>query len=151
MLHTINLYQVTFTNNTGTHTINYRNEKMARSFVEYYPDASLTETTTEVKITDQMKKEYQRLFKEIREKDFGVDSKRHDNCKFPKPMMTEAQMEKGTATVNCGGEWLTVDTTKRIADKVMANESFKAFLTKYEAKAELELTPFHSYQIRIRF
>ena len=148
MLHTINLYQVTFTNNTGTHTINYRNEKMARSFCEYYSDASMIETTMEVKVTEQMKKEYQRLFKEIREKDFGADSKR---VEYPKPMMTEAQMEKGTATVNCGGEWLTVDATKRIADKVMANESFKAFLTKYEAKAELELTPFHSYQIRIRF
>jgi hypothetical protein len=66
-------------------------------------------------------------------------------------MMTAVQIEKKQATVNCGGEWVKIERSKQIADYVIADERFKDFLTKYEAKANLELNSFGTYQIRINF
>ena len=86
-----------------------------------------------------IKKEFQKLIKEIRE----------NGNEYPKAMMTGAQMEKSQATVNCG---YFPDESKAIADKLMTVESFKTFLNKYEATAHIEYDRSKdAYQIRIKF
>lgn len=97
----------------------------------------------------QMKKEFQKVIATIR-KEYG-ESINRTNCSYPKPMMTEAQMEKRTATVNCGGEWKKLEATKEIAEMVLNDERFKSFLEKYSAQATKELNPFGTIQIRINY
>jgi hypothetical protein len=90
-----------------------------------------------------MKKEFQKVIATIRkEKRAGS---------FPKPMMTTSQMEKRTATVNCGGEWGSQESTMEIAKMVMEDERFKSFLVKSEATAKIETNNFGTYQIRINY
>lgn len=97
----------------------------------------------------QMKKEFQKVIKDIRSDiHSGIDSRR-GIAEYPKPMMTLTQMEKRQATVNCGGEWLKPDYEKRLADRVISDERFCAFLEKYGATAVVELDKFGGYQIRI--
>lgn len=94
------------------------------------------------------KKAFQKVIKGIREDRNATLGRTSD---FPKPMMTRKQMEKLEATVNCGGEWGSAESTKGIADMVMADSRFKAFLHNFRAEARLELNNFSTYQIRITF
>ena len=73
------------------------------------------------------------------------------NCSFPKPMMTIKQMEQNTATVNCGGEFSSLETTTERSELVMNDERFKEFLKKHNATAKIELNQFGTKQIRINF
>lgn len=95
-----------------------------------------------------MKKEFSKIITAIRN-ERGEETRR--NLSFPKAMMTAAQMEKHTATVNCGGEWGTAESTKAIAEVVMNDERFVAFLEKYKATATVEINNFKTYQIRITY
>ena len=70
---------------------------------------------------------------------------------FPKAMMTGQQAMKGTATVNCGGEWFG-NRSKPIAEAVMEDKRFRDFLEAYDGEACIEHNPrFDSYQVRIYF
>jgi len=89
-----------------------------------------------------IKKNLQKTIGEIRE----------DGKKFPKAMMTGQQMEKRTATVNCGGEFATKEKSLERAEKVMADKRFAAFLEECGASARLELVDrFDAWQIRITY
>ena len=57
---------------------------------------------------------------------------------FPKAMMTNAQMAKNTATVNCGGEWRSTEYSAKLAEAVLNDERFKAFLNRHNAEAHIE-------------
>lgn len=70
---------------------------------------------------------------------------------FPKAMMTGQQALKGTATVNCGGEWYG-NRSKPIAENILEDVRFREFLEAYDGEATLEYNPsFDSYQVRIYF
>lgn len=76
---------------------------------------------------------------------------RKDGEEFPKAMMTGQQMEKRTATVNCGGECRPKESRKR-AENVLAADLFKAFLAEAGATARLEhVERFDAWQIRITY
>ena len=92
---------------------------------------------------NKIKKEFQKVIGIIRKDKFAYS--------YPKPMMTGAQMEKRQATVNCGGEWGTPESTLETANTVMADERFTAFLAKVEATAKIETNNFGTYQIRINY
>lgn len=92
----------------------------------------------------KMKKDFQKTIKAIR----------GDRSEYPKPMMTEQQMEKNTASVNCGGEWFSKNPgfTERNADLVMNDERFTAFLSRWNATATKEINQrFGVTQIRINY
>lgn len=97
--------------------------------------------------TQGIKKDLQKTIKAIR--DGGVQLYKE----FPKAMMTSAQMEKGTGTVNCGVYWCRVNTepSLKLAEQVMADERFAAFLQKHEVMAEIELAKDGGYQIRLHY
>ena len=97
-----------------------------------------------MKDTNKMKKEFQKVIGAIRK---GQEQK----SDYPKPMMTGQQMEKNTATVNCGGEWSIPEKTRAKAEMVMADERFKAFLEKWEATARFEIIGEGNTQIRINY
>ena len=90
----------------------------------------------------KMKKEFQKVIKEIRNEIGG---------NFPKPMMTGQQMEKNTATVNCGGEWSTKEETIILATIVMNDKRFTDFIEKHSAKANIETNTFGTMQVRINY
>lgn len=92
---------------------------------------------------DKVKRKFQKVISSIR-KDIGGSS-------YPKAMMTMVQMERGQATVNCGGEWLGVSRTIEIAHAVMFDERFVSFIEEVHARAVLEVNNFGTYQIRIHF
>lgn len=155
MLHTITIWNLTYTSEHLTSAIQYHSKKMAEKdmerFISWGWECSLEEKSIEVALTPAIKKEYQKLIKDIRENDFGViRGEYRGNCLYPKPMMTETQMSKGQATINCG-DW-NPEGSKARADKMMEIESFKAFLQKYEATAHIEFVDSKdAYQIRIQF
>ena len=73
---------------------------------------------------------------------------------YPKAMMTGAQMKNLTATVNCGGEWRTLEFTNNLAQAVVEDDRFKDFLDKYSAKAYIEKARYAGreyVQIRINY
>lgn len=70
---------------------------------------------------------------------------------FPKAMLTGQQAAKNTATVNCGGEWYSLESTEKIAAAVMSDKRFTDFLEKHNATAQVELNPFGAQQIRINY
>lgn len=94
------------------------------------------------------KKAFQKCIKTIRdERSNNIGRK----TEFPKAMMTGQQMMKGTATVNCGGEWYG-NRSKPIAEQVMEDVRFRKFLEEYDGEACIEHNPqFDSYQVRIYF
>ena len=101
-------------------------------------------------ITATTKKDFQKVIGAIRkERQVAEDNKR---IEYPKAMMTGQQEAKNTATVNCGGEWgPNKAMAPTIANMVLEDERFKAFLNKYEAKAHTETNSFGAFQIRINF
>lgn len=88
------------------------------------------------------KKEFQKVIATIRNE---------GNSGFPKAMMTRQQMVKGTATVNCGGEWRTKEYTETLSAAIMKDTRFQSLIEKYNATAEVELNTFGTYQIRINY
>lgn len=100
-----------------------------------------------------MKKDFQKVIKAIRDEDNAKHGREgRDKIEYPKPMMTAAQMEKSTATVNLGGEWSNYERTSGRAEMVMNDERFKSFLQKWNATATKELmTRFNTFQIRIDY
>lgn len=155
MKHIITVWKVSYNNKYGTrNNFSFEGKKAAENFFNSLPDgrdATIEEGTEEVFITKKMKTEYQKLLKEIRTRVFERTTDHSGNCEYPKPMMTASQMIKGQATVNCGGEWYKADTTKKIAEQVLEDEAFKAWIGKYEANARLEAMRNGGYQIRIQF
>ena len=149
MLHIINAYKITWTNKTGEHTFYEFTKKRAENAMERmsFWNPRMEEAITEVYLTPAIKKEFQKIIKEIRGKE----------NEYPKAIMTEAMMERGEATIIFtwqGGE--TGDRrrefTKREAEKMMENKSFTDFINKEEAKAQIEFREDnHNYQIRIKF
>lgn len=94
---------------------------------------------------EAMKKDLQKVIKAVRdENDLGT---------YPKAIMTISQMEKRTATVNCGGEFAQWDKERAEgrAQAVMSDERFVAFLKKHNATAHTELDKFGVTQIRINY
>lgn len=92
--------------------------------------------------TEMIKKEFAKVIGKIR--------KENDDA-FPKAMMTGQQVAKGTATVNCGGEWRSADYSMGLAMKVNADPRFQEFLTKYGAMAVIESNSFGGVQVRIYY
>lgn len=95
-------------------------------------------------ITAEVKKEFQKVVATIRKELNTAAGKANE---YPKAMMTGKQMQKNTATVNCGGSF-----TRR--DQVLQHPAFKAFCEKHHATAEAERVPYGSYtqhQLRLRF
>lgn len=90
----------------------------------------------------KIKKEFQKVIGTIR---------KETTYRYPKPMMTGQQMEKRTATVNCGGEWGSPESTMQVAKMVMEDKRFKEFLEKCNATAKIEINSFGTYQIRINY
>ena len=75
-------------------------------------------------------------------------------AKYPKAMLTSQQAAKGTATVNCGGEWASAQFSFDLANRVMADERFQAFLKEENASAAIQqysVGNHAAYQVRIRF
>ena len=96
----------------------------------------------------QTKKEFQKVIGLIRA---DVRAETATKTEYPKPMMTAAQIEKGEATVNCGGEWSTAENTLSKAKLVMQDSRFVSFIERHNAKAWIELNNFKTYQIRVCF
>lgn len=105
--------------------------------------------------TNKIKKDLQKTIKGIREElnaaKGEAGTRRCIANEIPKAMMTQAQMEKGTATVNCGAGWFSGTETGALADKVKDHEAFKAFLKRSGAKAQIESVAGSSWQIRIYY
>lgn len=95
-----------------------------------------------------IKKNLQKTVKAIRD---DINATKDRPSDFPKAMMTNQQMEKNTATVNCGGEWANAKTSMERVNAVMNDARFAKFLAECGATAKVEPTPFGSYQIRINY
>lgn len=95
------------------------------------------------------KKSFQMTIKTIRE---NRNARLNVNSKFPKAMMTNVQMAKGTATVNCGGEWASNEVSKDRANEVVQDAGFIKFCEDFNATATIEYQPqFDTYQVRLHF
>ena len=67
---------------------------------------------------------------------------------FPKAMMTEQQMRKGTATINLG--YAKEEKAKELAESLTTFPPFQTWCESYGAKVErTELNPDNRWQIRI--
>ncbi len=85
------------------------------------------------------------------------DIRKEDNlpgAQYPKAMLTGKQAAKNQATVNCGGEWISPDRSKYLAQRVLRDERFTHFLSDYQGTAEIEkfyVGSCTAYQLRIQF
>lgn len=77
----------------------------------------------------QNKRDFQKVISAIRKEMGGGE--------YPKAMCTGQQMEKRTATVNCGGEWCSSKSAET-AQQVMENMKFVDFCVAHKAKARYE-------------
>lgn len=94
---------------------------------------------------EKTKKAFQRVIANIR---------KETESEFPKAMMTSQQMNKCTATVNCGGERYSTESSKELAERVLNDERFLTFLEKNKAAAAVEAVSIGNkmaYQVRILF
>lgn len=149
MTQIIKAYKITW-GRTADEKITFIEEgkRKAENYMEYLPNATMEYVEVEVKVTDKMKKELQKVCQIIRD-ERGVERGR-GNTGYPKPILSEDMKRKGTAVINCGGEWFAEEKTKSIANLVLENEAFKTFIETYEAKAFIEKERF-GYHIRINF
>lgn len=76
------------------------------------------------------KKEFQKTIAKIRD-DYATGS-------YPKAMCTSAQMMKGQATVNCGGEWRSTEFSTALAERIMKDPRFTALIAYHKGSAVLE-------------
>ena len=105
--------------------------------------------------TSKIKKDLQKTVKSIRDElnaaKGEAGKKRCLANEIPKAMMTAAQMEKGTATVNCGAGWFNATQTGDLASKVYNSPYFKEFLTRANATAKIESVAGSAGQVRIYY
>lgn len=98
---------------------------------------------------EEIKKAFQKVIKAIRD-DRGTYTRRDREYRYeyPKAMATKKQLEKGTATVNCGE-----GVTEELANMVMNDKRFQDFIKKYDLTAKIEETndKFIPVQVRIYF
>lgn len=90
-----------------------------------------------------MKKDFQQTIKAIRES--------LNESEFPKAMMTERQMAKNTATVNCEDRYYSQERSKARAEKVITDSRFQDFLKRHNATATIEYNSRKNAQIRINY
>lgn len=98
------------------------------------------------------KREFQKVIGKIRA-DVRVEDEL-PRTEYPKAMMTGQQIEKMTATVNCGGEWVSASRSRQVARRVIRDERFQQFLQESNGKAEIEQFYVGSclaFQVRIHF
>lgn len=105
--------------------------------------------------TNKIKTDLQKTIKSIRDElnaaKGETERTRSMAAAIPKAMMTDRQMEKRTATVNCGAGWLsTGKDSKSLAQTVSDSAAFKEFLDRAGATARIEPTGY-GYQIRITY
>lgn len=93
------------------------------------------------------KKEFQKVITAIRN---DISAEKGSKVRFPKAMMTVVQEERRTATVNCGGEWGTPESTKALADRVLTDIRFVK-LMKDSTNAHIEANNFGGFQIRVNW
>lgn len=99
-----------------------------------------------------IKKDFQKTVKEIRE-----DIKKscdQPKLEYPKAMMTGQQIRKGTATINCGGEWRSSAFSRTLSSRVFEHKLLKEFCKRNNAEAcveEIKIGQFPAFQIRLRF
>ena len=99
--------------------------------------------------TSKIKKDLQKTIKSIRDELNAENPDRVND--IPKAMMTDQQVAKRTATVNCGAGWhCTGPNSKNLAQTVSDSAAFKEFLSRTGATARLEPTGY-GYQIRINY
>lgn len=97
----------------------------------------------------KLKKDLQKVISAIRkERQQGENVRLYE---FPKAMMTNQQMWKDTATVNCGGQWASKGIDQEIANLVMGDDRFQQFLEKWDANAGFEKESSGAVQIRINY
>lgn len=154
MLHTVKAFRITWTNKFGEHSFYEFTERSAKNSMERFSfwNPTMTEETIEVYLTPAIKREFQKIIKSIRESDFNSKA----GCEYPKAIMTEAMMDRGEATIifTWQGAYMTEKDrqyTKARAEKMMEVESFKDFLNREHATAQIELKENNNYQIRIHF
>lgn len=154
MLHTVKAFKITWTNKFGEHSFYDFTKRSAENSMERFSfwNPTMTEETIEVYLTPAIKREFQKLIKSIRESDFNTSA----GCEYPKAIMTDAMMARGEATIiftwqgDFAGE-KTKAYTKARAEKMMEVKSFKDFLNREQATAQIELKENNNYQIRIHF
>lgn len=112
-------------------------------------------------MTNNMKKDFQKVVKMFRDSlpdvkgyNWSYQTHKYEECMvrpdFPKAMMTQRQIDIGTATVNFGGD--NNEQHKVNAEKFMEYEPFKTWCESYEAKTtKLEVSSDKNYQVRINF
>ena len=155
MLHSIKAFRITWTNKMGDHSFYEFTQRSAQNAMDRMSSFNprMEETIAEVYLTPAIKREFQKLIKTIRESDFNTSS----GCEYPKAIMTEAMMDRGEATIiftwQGSNHWdeKTKAYTKERAERFMEVESFKEFLNREQATAQVELKENNNYHIRIRF
>ena len=154
MKHSIKAYEITWHNNCGEHSFLEFTKKTAENSMERlaFFNPSMREIMAEVYLTPAIKREFQKLIKNIRESDFNSNN----GSEYPKAIMTEAMMERGEATIifSWQGSFRNEackQYTKERAEKMMNIKAFTDFLNKEQATAHIELKENNNYQIRIRF
>lgn len=154
MKHSVKAFKITWENKFGEHSYFEFTERSAKNALERlaYFNARMEETVAEVYLTPTIKREFQKIIKNIRESDFNSKA----GCEYPKAIMTEGMRERGEATIifrwagsNANSE--IRELTKEKANRMMEIQSFRDFLEKEEATAKIELREDNSYQIRIQF
>ena len=154
MLHTVKAFRITWTNKMGEHSFYEFTQRSAQNAMDRMSSFNprMEETIAQVYLTPAIKREFQKLVKTIRESDFNTSA----GCEYPKAIMTEAMMDRGEATIifTWQGTFYNETTkayTKARAEKFMEEESFKAFLNREQATAQVELKENNNYHIRIHF
>ena len=98
-----------------------------------------------------MKKDFQKVVRMYRDTLPDVTNWRNEPCRpeFPKAMMTEQQIRKGTATVNLG--YAKEERARELFNGLTAFAPFVVWCESYGATVTgLELNPDGRYQVRIR-
>lgn len=154
MLHTVKAFKITWTNKHGEHSFYDFTKRSAENSMERFSfwNPTMTEETIEVYLTPAIKREFQKLIKNIRESDFNSEA----GCEYPKAIMTDAMMARGEATIifTWQGAFRNEkarEYSKAKAEKMMEVKSFTDFLNREQATAQIELKENNNYQIRIHF
>ena len=154
MKHTLNAYKITWFNKYGEHSFYEYTKRTAENSMKRFANFNPTmeETVVEVCLTPAIKREFQKVIKNIRESDFNPES----GMEYPKAIMTDAMTERGEATIifSWQGSYASEEKkeyTRRKAEKMLKVESFLNFLDKEQATAQIELKENNNYQIRIKF
>lgn len=99
-----------------------------------------------------MKKDFQKVVRMFRDTLPDVTNWRGEPCRpeFPKAMMTEQQIRKGTATINFG--YVDEMKAKERTENLKAFNPFATWCESYGATViGIELNPDNRWQMRIKF